>query len=86
MANTHESFRQDMQQEASDQFFPVQHHDFVAVVVAVVFVAKFDFVLVDRQDARIAERGFTAVAGQVIDFGLGAFQPELRLPFHLDVR
>ena len=75
-----------MQQETPDQFFPVQRHDFVAVVVAVVFVAKFDFVLVDRQDARIAERDFTAIASQVADHGLGAFQPELSLPFHLDVR
>ena len=86
MPETYETFGQDMQQETQDQFFPVQRHDFVAVVIAVVFVVEYDFVLTDCQDARIAERDFTAKAGQLIDFGLGAFQPELPLPFHLDAR
>jgi len=43
-----------MQREAPDQSFPVQRHDFVEILIEVVFVAEFDFVLVDRQDVRIA--------------------------------
>ena len=64
-----------MQQETPDQFFSVQFHDFVSVVITVVFVAKIDFVLMDIQNTRVAERGFVAIAGQVADHGIGSLKP-----------
>ena len=75
MANAHKPFGQNMQQETPDQFFSVQCHDFVSVVIPVVLVAKIDFVLADIQDTRVTECGFMAIAGQVIDHSIGSLKP-----------
>ncbi len=75
MANPHEPLGEDMQQKTPDQLFSAQFHDFVSIVVSVIFVTQIDLVLLNSENTRVAERGFAAVAGQIADYGVGSLKP-----------
>ncbi len=71
MADAHEAVGQDMLQEAADEFAMLELHDFVLVVVAVVFVAEAYMLVIAVDETVVIHRDLVSVAGEVVDDGLG---------------
>ena len=65
MPNPDERRRQHMQQKAADELVGFQRHDFLFVLIAVVFPLKTDSPIVNCEDALIGERHPMGVAADI---------------------
>ena len=73
MADTHQSFRQHMHQEAADKLVTMQRHDF-RLVVFVVFIAEPDLIFLQVDESLVTDRNPVAITCEVCDDAIGMIE------------
>ena len=70
MTHAHEAIRQDVKQEAADEFVGIESHYFFSIPVSSIPVVKTDLAVLDVENAVVGERDAVGVAAEVIEHGL----------------
>ena len=76
-----EPIRQDVQQEAPDELVGVEGHDFLPVVVAVVFPAKGDAVVIDPGQPGVGDGDAVGIAGEIFEYVLRPAERRLGIDY-----
>jgi len=67
VADALKTVRQDMEQEAANEFFGFQRHDFWLVVMPIIFPVEGDFAAIDAEEAVIGDGHAMGVPAEVVE-------------------
>ena len=70
VTDAHEAIRQDVKQEAADEFVGIKEHRFFSIPIFSISVAQGDLAVFDVEDAVIGERHAVGVAAEIVEHGL----------------
>lgn len=70
MTDAHEALRQDVKQEAADEFVGLKRQSLFSISIFSISVTQGDQAVLDVEDAVIGERDAVGVAAEVIEDGL----------------
>ena len=78
MTDAHQAFGQYMQQETADKLAVMQRHD-LGLIIPIVFIAEADSILVDVDNALIADRDTMRITREIAYDAVGAIQAVLAI-------
>ncbi len=70
MTDAHEALRQDVKQEAADEFVGLKRQSLFSIPIFAISVTQGDFCVLDFNDAVIGQSDAVGVAAEVIEDGL----------------
>ena len=79
VTDAYEAVRQDVQQEATDEFMGLDGEGLFSIAVFPISVAQGDLAIVDLNNAIVRERHPVGVAAEVVENGLGRTEGLFRI-------
>ena len=70
MTDAHETFRQDMEEETTDEFMGIKGDGLLFISIFAISITQGDLTVLDVEDAVIGQRHAVGVAAEVIKHGL----------------
>jgi hypothetical protein len=70
VTDAHEAIRQDVKQEAADEFMGVKGDCLFSVAILSISITQGDLTVLDRKDAVVGKRDAVGVAAEVIEDGV----------------
>ena len=70
MTDAHKAIRQDVKEEAADEFVGIKGHGLFSIPIFSISITKGDLAVLDVEDAVVGESDAVGVAAEVIQHGL----------------
>jgi len=81
MADTDEAFREDVLEEAMDEFFGREGHGFGLAAIAIILVGERDLGVIESKDAIVTDGDTEDIAAEIIQEFIDAAQGALDVDF-----